>query len=383
MRSQARLYTIDRTPPDVTLNQAAGQADPTNTSPINFRVIFTEPVTNFATGDVTLSGTAGATTAIVTGSGTTYDVAVSGMTTDGTVVASVVAGVATDSAGNSNSASSSTDNTVTYDITPPAVTINQAAGQSDPTNASPINFTVKFTEPVAVFATGDVTLGGTAGATTAVVTGSGDTYNVAVSGMTSDGTVTASVAGSVATDAAGNANSASTSTDNSVLYDATAPTITGAQGSAGCKRKRMEQHRRRRQLHLRGRQAPRLRASTSTPWRGPPSRLEGTNQSVTSTGDCIDNAGNAGGRCHGVRHQYRQDGAQCTERPQDSSWRMEMAGTTRPRCRWALLITATQAPSKAALICAPPRAVSQARLREATSWAHAPTKPATPAHRRP
>ena len=148
VRSQARLYTIDRTPPDVTLNQTAGQADPTNTSPINFRVIFTEPVTNFATGDVTLSGTAGATTAIVTGSGTTYDVAVSGMTTDGTVVASVVAGVATDSAGNSNSASSSTDNTVTYDITPPAVTINQAAGQSDPTNASPINFTVKFTKPV-------------------------------------------------------------------------------------------------------------------------------------------------------------------------------------------------------------------------------------------
>ena len=48
--------------PTVTINQAAGQADPTNASPINFTVMFSETVTGFATGDVTLSGTAGATT---------------------------------------------------------------------------------------------------------------------------------------------------------------------------------------------------------------------------------------------------------------------------------------------------------------------------------
>ena len=52
-------------------------------------MVFSEPVTDFATGDVTLGGTAGATTAIVTGSGTTYDVAVSGMTTGGTVIATI------------------------------------------------------------------------------------------------------------------------------------------------------------------------------------------------------------------------------------------------------------------------------------------------------
>ena len=163
-------------------------------------------MTDFATGDVTLSGTAGATTATVTGSGTTYNVAVSGMTGSGTVIASIAAGVAHDAAGNPNEASTSTDNTVTYnDTTPPTVTINQAAGQADPTSASPINFTVVFSEPVADFATGDVTLGGTAGATTATVTGSGTTYNVAVSGMTGSGTVIASIAAGVAHDAAGNA----------------------------------------------------------------------------------------------------------------------------------------------------------------------------------
>jgi hypothetical protein len=109
--SAALLVTI-LTSLGVTINQAAGQADPTGTSPINFTVVFTHAVTNFSTGDVTLSGTAGATTATVTGSGTTYNVAVSGMTSTGTVIASIAAGVASDAAGNLNTASTSTDNTV-------------------------------------------------------------------------------------------------------------------------------------------------------------------------------------------------------------------------------------------------------------------------------
>jgi hypothetical protein len=212
--------------PSVTINQAVGQADPTNASQINFTVVFSETVTGFVTGDVTLSGTAGATTAAVTGSGTTYNVAVSGMTTDGTVIATIAADKAQDLAGNGNTASTSTDNTVTYDTTKPTVIINQSGGQSDPTNASPIVFTVLFNEPVADFATGDVTLSGTAGATTAAVSGSGQSYTVAVSGMTGDGTVIATIAADESHDAAGNGNTASTSTDNTVTYDATRPTVT-------------------------------------------------------------------------------------------------------------------------------------------------------------
>ena len=118
------LDVPDTTAPTVTINQASGQTDPTSTSPINFTVVFSEPVTGFATGDVTLSGTAGATTAVVTqiapNDGTTYNVAVSGMTTNGTVVATIGAGVAQDAAGNPNAASTSTDNTVTYNA--PAAT---------------------------------------------------------------------------------------------------------------------------------------------------------------------------------------------------------------------------------------------------------------------
>jgi FtsP/CotA-like multicopper oxidase with cupredoxin domain/Ca2+-binding RTX toxin-like protein len=104
----------DTTSPTVTIEQAAGQADPAEGSPINFTVVFSEPMFNFATGDVSLSGTAGATTAEVTGSGTTYNVAVSGMTANGSVIVSINAGMAEDAAGNLNTASTSTDNSVSF-----------------------------------------------------------------------------------------------------------------------------------------------------------------------------------------------------------------------------------------------------------------------------
>jgi CSLREA domain-containing protein len=105
----------DTVVPTVTINQAAGQADPTFYSPLNFTVIFSEPVTNFSTGDVTfINNTTGATSAVVTGSGTTYNVVVSGMTADGIVKVSIPAGAAVDVADNPNQASTTTDDEVTY-----------------------------------------------------------------------------------------------------------------------------------------------------------------------------------------------------------------------------------------------------------------------------
>ncbi len=323
--SSAVTVTVDNTPPTVTIDQAAGQADPASASPINFTAVFSEAVSGFAAADVAIGGTAGGTkTVAVTGGPATYNVAVSGMTTSGTVIASIVAGAAVDAAGNASTASTSTDNTVTFnaadttpptvsitspasgaavrgtitvsanasdnvgvagvqfkldganlgaedtaspysvswntttasegshtltavardaagntttssavtvtvDNTPPTVTINQAAGQADPTSTSPINFTVVFSEAVSGFAAADVTISGTAGGTkTVVVSGGPVTYNVAVSGMTGSGTVTASIVAGAAVDGAGNASTASTSTDNTVTFsapDTTPPTV--------------------------------------------------------------------------------------------------------------------------------------------------------------
>ncbi len=90
-------------------------------------------MTGFTGSDVVITGTAGGTkTVTLTGSGANYNAAVSGMTTAGTVIANIPAGVATSGA-IGNLASTSTDNTVTWSPGSPTVTINQATGQADPT----------------------------------------------------------------------------------------------------------------------------------------------------------------------------------------------------------------------------------------------------------
>jgi len=117
-----------------------------------------------------------------------------------------------------------TINVVDVDEIAPTVTIKQAAGQADPPNAGPIHFTVVFSEPVTGFSATDVLLGGTAPGTlsAAVTPVDTTTYDVAVSGMTGSGTVTAAIAAGAATDGAGNESQASTSTDNAVHYSAEA-----------------------------------------------------------------------------------------------------------------------------------------------------------------
>src|SRR5207248_10765438 len=110
-------------------------------------------VTGSTGADVSFAGSTvgGVLSAAVSGSGTDYTVTVTGMSGSGTVIASVPAGAAADAAGNPSAASASTDNTVTFDSVGPTVTVNQAAGQADPTNASPILFTVVFSEAVTGF----------------------------------------------------------------------------------------------------------------------------------------------------------------------------------------------------------------------------------------
>ena len=99
----------------VTINQGAAQPDPTSQSPIVYDVVFSESVTGFSSAGVSVTGTAqGTKTIAVDGSGANYTVSVSGMTSSGTVIASIKANAAQNAAGNPSSASTSTDNTVTY-----------------------------------------------------------------------------------------------------------------------------------------------------------------------------------------------------------------------------------------------------------------------------
>ena len=209
-------FNVDVQMPTVTINQASGQADPTNVSTINFTVVFNEPVTGFNDlTDVTLSGAAaGATvssiTPVIT---TTYTVAVSGMTSSGTVIVAIVpANKAIDGDGNGNAASTSTDNSVLYDNNSPTIVSITGSPATDTT--SPIDFTVVFSEPVMGFTAGDVVITGTAfttGTPVVIITGGATTYNVSVSGMNQTGTVVASIGIGAVIDLSANQNTNSAS----------------------------------------------------------------------------------------------------------------------------------------------------------------------------
>ena len=114
------------------------------------------------------------------------------------------------------------------DVTGPRVTVKQNAAQADPTNSKSIVFDVVCSEPVTGLADTSFTYSGTAsGFSTYTLTGSGSTYTLTLSGTTiADGTVTVSLGAGKVFDASGNANAASTSADNTVTYDGTAPTGT-------------------------------------------------------------------------------------------------------------------------------------------------------------
>jgi Calx-beta domain/Bacterial Ig-like domain len=226
---------FDEIPPTVTIDQGSGQADPTNGSPIVFDVHFNELVTGFSAADVSFTGSTvgGTLSASVLGAGSDYTVQVSGMTGVGSVVTSIAAGAASDAAGNASTASTSTDNSVSFDNVSPTVTINQGSGQADLTNGSPIVFDVHFNESVTGFTAADVSFAGSTvgGTLSASVIGSGSDYTVQITGMTGVGNVVASIPAGAASDAAGNASTASTSTDNSVSFDNVKPTVTIDQGS--------------------------------------------------------------------------------------------------------------------------------------------------------
>ncbi len=227
-RRNALQYNI-ADPPTVTIEQAPDQDDPDlSTGNVRYIVTFSEAVTGFTEqSDVTLSGTAGASAITINeispNDGTTFEVLVSGMTQDGTVVAEIPAGAVNNAPGAANTASTSTDNMVNwYNSDPPQVTINQAAAQSDPSFASNVHFSVVFNQSVSGFDNNDVVVSGTALPTAASVTEisplDGTTYNVEVSGMTSDGSVIAEVKANAAQNSESEWNLSSTSTDNEVEF---------------------------------------------------------------------------------------------------------------------------------------------------------------------
>jgi hypothetical protein len=234
------IYTVDNIAPTVSINRAATQADPTDVLPVSFEIVFSEPidVSTFGVNDISQTGTANSVTWDIKDAGDhqTFALTAISLASNGTLIPSISANRVTDLAGNNNTPS--TGNSVTFnDSTRPAVTINQASTQVDPTSSLPIVFTVVFSEPIDVrlFTTSDITQNGTATGITWSIADSGDhkTFSLSATGVTNRGTLTPSISANRVTDFVGNNNTASTSTDNTVTYAVATPTPTATATPTG------------------------------------------------------------------------------------------------------------------------------------------------------
>jgi hypothetical protein len=214
-----------------TINLAPGQANPTNISPVNFEVVFGEKMdpATFSSSDIMITGTSANATAATPITLDSISWIVSVFTTSpGTITAFLPAGLVTSFTLNTNLASTTSGNTVTFDNVVPTVTVNQAAFQLDPTNTNPMNFVVVFSraiDPLSL-APADFTIAGSASSgavVSALSTSDNSTWFISVTGVTTTGAITASLAANRVTDFVGNNNSASTSTDNSVFFSVGAP----------------------------------------------------------------------------------------------------------------------------------------------------------------
>ena len=176
-------------------------------------VTFSEDVTGFQQGDVTVSN--GSVTAL-TGSESIYTATVTPAAT-GTVTVNVPADVATGAAGNGNEAAG--QYSVLADLDAPTVRV---AGPADTRNG-PFDATITFSENVNGFEKVDITVGN---GTVTAFSGSGDGYTATIT-PGSSGTVTVDVNARVARDSAGNGNTAATRFSVKADVDRPSVSITG------------------------------------------------------------------------------------------------------------------------------------------------------------
>ena len=209
------MFMHESTQPTVTITTSSGDCgDTVSSTTLSYTVTLSESVSDFTIDDITVTGTANGGSPEASnfaGSGTTYTFDVVKGSSDGTVLVSVGAGVATDSDGNVNTASNSC--TFTIDSTAPTVIITSSTGDSgDTVSDTTLSFTATFSESVSNFVVGDITVTGTANGGSPEASnfaGSGTTYTFDVVQGSSDGTVSVSIAAGVATDTTGNGNTVS------------------------------------------------------------------------------------------------------------------------------------------------------------------------------
>ena len=188
--------------------------------PFNLTITFTEVVTGFATDDLIVTGEARATR--VTGSGTTYTATITPNANQPRQCDCSSESECCDRyvAGNRSTVSAATS-AIRIDTVRPTVVIEDVP---DEAQSKGVNLIVRFNEAVNGFDENDVSLTGPATVGRIETTGNiGGYYVEILPNDGADGEVTVKINAGVATDAAGNTNTASTT--ERFRVDTVAPTV--------------------------------------------------------------------------------------------------------------------------------------------------------------
>ena len=196
--------TFDATSPTVVV--ASNVASPTN-GPFDITIDFSEEVTGFSLSAIIASN---ANISNLRGEGSSYSATIT-PTTSGTVTASVAAGSANDTAGNSNEAS----NVLSVDFDNSLVTSSITTMAGSPTNGA-FDASINFDVTVSGFELNDLQV---TNGVASNLTGSGASYMVTIT-PEADGEVTVNLPAGAVTNDAGNGNAASSL---SIVFDGTAP----------------------------------------------------------------------------------------------------------------------------------------------------------------
>jgi len=212
--------TYDTVNPQVTITSSTTAR--TNQTPMPVLITFSEPVSDFAENDIAITGASNYT---LTASGDNIHYSLDVLpSADGTITIDIPESGASDTAGNTNTAAQTF--TRVFDSQAPTVNISGEILENTTTETSPIALTFTFSETVTGFTVNDIT---TQNASLDNFSGSSDsdTYTVDVfpvmpSGLT-ETTISVQVNANMATDLAGNDNSASDAFQ--FTYTADRPTV--------------------------------------------------------------------------------------------------------------------------------------------------------------
>ncbi len=209
-------FVVDTTAPTITVTgPSAAYANAATTE--TYTVTYYDANFNTSTlskSNITLLNPSGSATGTVSvsGSGTSYQVTISGITGTGTLGISIAAGTASDLAGNLAPASVPST-TFIVDTTAPMLTIGSPSVSS--TSSGPVTYTVTYADTnfnTSTLTTSNISLNPTGTASgTLSLSGSGTSYQITISSITGSGTLGFTIAAGTASDLAGNLAPAETS----------------------------------------------------------------------------------------------------------------------------------------------------------------------------